>query len=87
VVGEGTPGFTGGATTIRYSPDQAAAAATLSATVPGAALEPTASAPDTLTLTLGDDFDGTVRADAAPTGAAGSAPFNPTITAADSSCT
>ncbi|HWN25484.1 MAG TPA: LCP family protein, partial [Actinomycetospora sp.] len=87
VLGEGTAGITGRATTIRYSPDQAAAAAALSSTVPGAALEPTAGAPGTLTLTLGDDFDGTVRSDAAPTGAAGSAPVNPTITAADSSCT
>jgi LCP family protein required for cell wall assembly len=87
VIGAGTPGIPGGATTIRYSPDQAAAASTLSATVPGAALVPTAAAPGTLTLTLGDDFDGTVRPDAAPTGAAGSAPVNPTITAADSSCT
>jgi LCP family protein required for cell wall assembly len=87
VVSEGAAGITGRATTIRYSPDQAATASTLSASVPGAALEPTATVPGTLTLTLGDDFDGTVRADAAPTGAAGSAPVNPTITAADSSCT
>jgi LCP family protein required for cell wall assembly len=87
VVSEGTAAGTGRATTIRYSPDHAAPASALSTTVPGAALEPTASAPGTLVLTLGDDFDGTVRSDATPTGAAGNAPVNPTITAADASCT
>ncbi|WP_433784169.1 LCP family protein [Actinomycetospora sp. CA-101289] len=87
VVSEGTAAGAGRGTTIRYSPDQAAAASALSTTVPGAALEPIASAPGTLVLTLGDDFDGSVRADSAPAGAGSSAPVNPTITAADASCT
>ena len=76
----------GGGTTIRYSPDQAAAASALGAAVPGARLEPGGSGRSTLTLTLGDDFDGEVRSDAAQDGATPSAPVNPTITAADASC-
>ncbi|WP_165825946.1 LCP family protein [Actinomycetospora cinnamomea] len=78
---------TGSATTIRYSPDQAAAASALSSAVPDAALDPTATVPGTLVLTLGDDFDGTVRSGAAPSGAGANAPVNPAITAADASCT
>ena len=76
----------GGGTTIRYSPDQSAAASALGAAVPGARLEPGGSGRSTLTLTLGDDFDGEVRSDAARDGATPSAPVNPTITAADASC-
>ena len=76
----------GGGTTIRYSPDQSAAASALGAAVPGARLEPGGSGRSTLTLTLGDDFDGEVRSDAAPDGATPSAPVNPMITAADASC-
>ena len=76
----------GGGTTIRFSPDRSAAATALSAAVPGAALDPSPSAPGTLTLVLGDDFDGTVRSGTVPAGAAPSAPVNPTITAADASC-
>ena len=50
--------------------------------MPGARLEPGGAGRSTLTLTLGDDFDGEVRSD----GATPSAPVNPTITAADASC-
>ncbi|MEJ2862612.1 LCP family protein [Actinomycetospora flava] len=73
-------------TTIRYSPDQALAAQTLASAVPGATLEPTSSGNGTLTLVLGDDFDGRVRSGSGPSGATPSAPVNPTITAADASC-
>ncbi|WP_345341965.1 LCP family protein, partial [Actinomycetospora succinea] len=72
-------------TTIRYSPDQAAAAQALAAAVPGATLEPTASGSGALTLTLGDDFDGRVRSGGDRDGAP-STPVNPMITAADASC-
>ncbi|GAA4895808.1 LCP family protein [Actinomycetospora straminea] len=82
--GSATP--TGGATTIRYSPDQAVAAQTLAAAVPTATLEPSGSGTGVLTLVLGDDFDG-VRSGEGPTGSTPSAPVNPTITAADASCT
>jgi LCP family protein required for cell wall assembly len=83
----GRPVGSTGATTIRYSPDQAATATALSAAVPDAVLDPSATTPGTLVLTLGDDFGGRVRSSAAPSGAAASAPINPTITAADTSCT
>ncbi|MFC5137217.1 LCP family protein [Actinomycetospora rhizophila] len=76
----------GRGTSIRYSPDQAVAAQALAAAVPGATLEPTASGNGTLTLTLGDDFDGRVRSSSAGMGGAPSAPVNPTITAADATC-
>ncbi|MHC1563024.1 LCP family protein [Actinomycetospora sp. C-140] len=83
--GTGSAG-SGGATTIRYSPDQAAAAQSLSAAVPGATLEPSATGRGVLTLVLGDDFDGRVRSAAAPEGSTATAPVNPTITAADATC-
>jgi hypothetical protein len=83
----GSPSTGVSGTTIRYSPDQAAAAQALSSAVPGATLDPGASGRGTLTLVLGDDFDGQVRSAAAPEGATPSTPVNPTITAADASCT
>lgn len=73
-------------TSIRYSPDQAVAAQALAAAVPGATLEPAASGSGTLTLVLGDDFDGRVRSGGGAARGAPSAPVNPTITAADASC-
>ncbi len=73
----------GSSTTIRYSPDQEAAATQLAAAIPSATPEPGAPGPGTLTLTLGDDFDGDVRSggQVSPAG-----PVNPTINAADTSC-
>jgi LCP family protein required for cell wall assembly len=73
----------GSRTTIRYSPDQEAAANRLAAAVPSAVAEPGGPGPGSLTLTLGDDFDGNVRSASAasPTG-----PVSPTISAADASC-
>ena len=86
VADDGGSSSGGGGTAIRFSPDQAAAAQALGAAVPGARLEPGAAGQGTLTLTLGDDFDGEVRSDVGPEGAAPSTPVNPTITAADASC-
>ncbi|MDD7940636.1 LCP family protein [Actinomycetospora lutea] len=76
----------GRGTSIRYSPDQSVAAQVLAAAVPGAILEPTASGNGTLTLVLGDDFDGRVRSGPGSADGAPAAPVNPTITAADASC-
>ncbi|GAA4773901.1 hypothetical protein GCM10023200_02930 [Actinomycetospora chlora] len=81
-----TSAYGSGATTIRYSPDQAAAAQALAGAVPGARLEPSASGRGSLTLVLGDDFDGEVRSGASAESAAPAGPVNPTITAADTSC-
>ena len=76
------PVATGGRTTLRFSPDQAQAAVLLGRSVPGAALDPSAPTPGTLTLVLGDDFDGNIGREAAQH----TAPVVPTITAADARC-
>jgi LCP family protein required for cell wall assembly len=56
----GSPGNASaqGSTTIRYASDQAAAARTLAAVVPGATLSEDDSVGDTVQLVLGSDFDG-----------------------------
>jgi LCP family protein required for cell wall assembly len=73
-----------GGTVIRFSPDQAGAAATLARSLPGAVTEPEASGAGLLALSLGDDFDGRV---VSPTAAAVPAgPVAPVISAADTTC-
>ncbi|WP_433800629.1 LCP family protein [Actinomycetospora sp. CA-084318] len=69
-------------TTIRFTPDQAGAAATLQKAVPGAVLDPRAGA-GALVLELGDDFDGRV---VDPTAPAPTAPLPTLVNAADSTC-
>lgn len=82
VVPTTAPVVSGERTTLRFSPDQAPAAVLLGHSVPGAALDPSAPTPGTLTLILGDDFDGNVGREAAQH----TAPVVPTITAADARC-
>ena len=69
-------------TSIRFSTDQAQAAALLARSVPGATLEPGAPGSGTLTLTLGGDFDDRVVSPTAPPPAAPTS----TINAADTTC-
>jgi LCP family protein required for cell wall assembly len=84
VSADGTsPRATGSRTTIRFSPDQAGAAATLARAVPGAVLTPQPGGSGTLILALGDDFDGRVLDPAAPPPAA---PAPALVNAADSVC-
>jgi LCP family protein required for cell wall assembly len=70
-------------TAIRFTPDQAPAAATLQRAVPGAVLTPQLSGTGGLVLALGDDFDGRVLDPAAPPPAA---PAPALVSAADSAC-
>ena len=79
---------------VRYGPDQAAAAKTLGAAVPGAVLQPDAGA--TLDLVVGDNYTGVVTvepgdpATAKPAAApkkTPSKPAVPAVTAADARCT
>ncbi|NMO93693.1 LCP family protein [Actinomycetospora sp. TBRC 11914] len=70
-------------TVIRFTPDQAGAAATLQRAVPGAALTPEAGGSGGLVLQLGDDFQGKVVNPAAPPPAAPAAPL---VNAADTAC-
>ena len=70
-------------TAIRFSPDQAGAAATLQRAVPGAVLAPQAGGSGQLVLQLGDDFDGRVLNPTAPPPAA---PAPALVNAADSVC-
>ncbi len=81
-------------TTVRYGPDQAAAAKTLGAAVPGAVLQPDAGA--TLDLVVGDNYTGVVTvkpgdpATAKPAAAPKKTPTKPAVpavTAADARCT
>lgn len=76
-------GASGARSTIRFSPDQAGAAATLARAVPGAVLTPEPGGSGTLILALGDDFDGRVLDPAAPPPAA---PAPALVNAADSVC-
>jgi LCP family protein required for cell wall assembly len=70
-------------TVIRFTPDQAPAAATLQRAVPGAVLTPQPTGTGGLVLALGDDFDGRVLDPAAPP----PAPAAPAlVSAADSAC-
>jgi LCP family protein required for cell wall assembly len=70
-------------TVIRFTPDQAAAAATLQRAVPGAVLTPQPTGTGGLVLQLGDDFDGRVLDPSAPP----PAPAAPAlVSAADSVC-
>jgi LCP family protein required for cell wall assembly len=83
------PGSTGSSaasdprTVIRFSPDQAGAAATLQRAVPGAVLTPGPGGTGSLVLQLGDDFTGRVVDPAAPPPAAPAAPL---VNAADTAC-
>ncbi len=70
-------------TVIRFTPDQAPAAATLQRAVPGAVLTPAPTGTGGLVLSLGDDFDGRVLDPAAPPPAA---PAPALVSAADSTC-
>ncbi|MCD2192867.1 LCP family protein [Actinomycetospora endophytica] len=70
-------------TAIRFTPDQAGAAATLQRAVPGAVLTPQQGGSGGLVLALGDDFDGRVLDPAAPPPAA---PAPALVNAADSVC-
>jgi LCP family protein required for cell wall assembly len=70
-------------TVIRFTPDQAPAAATLQRAVPGAVLTPQPTGTGGLVLALGDDFDGRVLDPAAPPPAA---PAPALVSAADSAC-
>jgi hypothetical protein len=70
-------------TVIRFTPDEAAAAATLQRAVPGAVLTPQPGGAGTLVLQLGDDFDGRVVNPTAPPPAA---PAAPVVNAADTAC-
>ncbi|HZB49588.1 MAG TPA: LCP family protein, partial [Mycobacteriales bacterium] len=81
-------------TTVRYGPDQAAAAKTLGAAVPGAVLQPDAGT--TLDLVVGDNYTGVVTvkpgdpATAKPAAAPKKTPAKPAapaVTAADTRCT
>lgn len=81
-------------TTVRYGPDQAAAAKTLGAAVPGAVLQPDAGT--TLDLVVGDNYTGVVTvkpgdpATAKPAVAPKKTPAKaptPAVTAADARCT
>jgi LCP family protein required for cell wall assembly len=73
----------GSRTVVRFSPDQAGAAATLQRAVPGAVLTPQPSGTGVLVLQLGDDFDGRVRNPVAPPPAA---PAPALVNAADAAC-
>ncbi len=70
-------------TVIRFTPDQAPAAATLQRSVPGAVLTPQPTGTGGLVLQLGDDFDGRVLNPVAPPPAA---PAPAVVNAADSAC-
>jgi hypothetical protein len=78
-----TVGEAGSRTVIRFTPDQAGAAATLQRAVPGAVLTPQPTGAGGLVLALGDDFDGRVLDPAAPPPAA---PAPALVSAADSAC-
>jgi LCP family protein required for cell wall assembly len=75
-------GAVGTGTVIRFSPDQAGAAATLQRAVPGSVLTPEPAGTGTLVLQLGDDFAGRVVNPTAPP----PAPAAPVVNAADAVC-
>ncbi|WP_018330601.1 LCP family protein [Actinomycetospora chiangmaiensis] len=83
VSGSGAAAATDARTTIRFTPDQAGAAATLRKAVPSAALAPSAGGAASLVLELGDDFDGKVVDPTAPVPAA---PLPALVNAADATC-
>ncbi len=70
-------------TVIRFTPDQAGAAATLQRAVPGAVLTPQPAGSGGLVLQLGDDFDGRVVDPTAPPPAS---PAPALVNAADAAC-
>ena len=82
-VSAGSGGSGDSRTVIRFTPDQAGAAATLQRAVPGAVLTPQPGGTGGLVLALGDDFDGRVLDPAAPPPAA---PAPALVSAADSAC-
>ncbi len=82
-VSAGSDGAGDARTVIRFTPDQAGAAATLQRAVPGAVLTPAPAGTGGLVLQLGDDFDGRVLDPAAPPPAA---PAPALVSAADSAC-
>jgi LCP family protein required for cell wall assembly len=82
-VSAGSAGTGDARTVIRFTPDQAGAAATLQRAVPGAVLTPQPGGTGGLVLELGDDFDGRVLDPAAPPPAA---PAPALVSAADSAC-
>jgi LCP family protein required for cell wall assembly len=81
--GSSAAAATDGRTTIRYSPDQAGAAATLQKAVPSAVLTPRTDGIGSLVLELGDDFDGRV---VDPTAPAVASPLPALVNAADATC-
>ncbi|GLZ51110.1 hypothetical protein Acsp07_07270 [Actinomycetospora sp. NBRC 106378] len=83
VRGSGAAAATDGRTTIRFTPDQSGAAATLQKAVPSAVLTPRPDGTGSLVLELGDDFDGKVVDPTAPVAAA---PLPALVNAADATC-